>query len=457
MRPSSRTDLLTTDQGFVSDAPEPTQDPTEIQGSIRSSVVTALPVAVSGMLANGANIIVTILLARLLSNQGYGAYAQLTGLFLVVSMPGSAIIVAVVRRTALWRTSGSHTALIGWAQRMHGRMSWLLGIWAAIVLALCVPVADLLAKPSPVAVAAMLGGAGVWVILCVDRGFLQGTRSYRPLSANLLIEGGVRTVAVLVLAVAFKLPGAALGILVAEAASAVHARRAAGVALHEATDDGMSITPPSVRRDLVIDLIAALVALALIAVLQNIDVILFGQLNPSQAGSYAAVSVMCKGLVFAAIVLGGYLLPEAAISYHEGTHALRQLAATFAMLAVPAVALLAVAVFFPEQAIKLIFGSRYLGAQAAFEPLAFAMVLFSATVLLSLYLLAHGEHWIVVLLGLGAGLAAVMIEAAHGVAVETARNDLYVQAGLLAATALGFSLAHWRTHGRASPLAALDA
>jgi O-antigen/teichoic acid export membrane protein len=416
-----------------------------------------LPVAVAGMLANGANIIVTILLARLLSTQGYGAYAQLTGLFLVVSMPGSAIIVAVVRRTALWRTGGSHTALAAWSDRMHHRMTWFLGIWIALVAAVCIPVAELLAKPSPVAVAGMLVGAGVWVLLCVDRGFLQGTRSYRPLSSNLLIEGGVRTVAVLALAALFKLPGAALGILVAEAASALHARRAADRALSSATDDGLSLEPPSIRRDLVIDLIAALVALALIAVLQNVDVILLGRLNPKEAGAYAAVSVMCKGLVFAAIVLGGYLLPEAAISYHEGTHALRQLAATMAMLAVPAVVLLVAAVTFPEQLIKLIFGSRYLGAQGAFEPLALAMILFSGTVLLSLYLLAHGQHWIVLVLGIGAGLAAIMIEAAHGAPVATAENDLYVQSGLAAVTVVGFAIAHLRTHGMPSPLSSSEA
>ena len=149
-------------------------------------------------------------------------------------------------------------------------------------------------------------------------------------------------------------------------------------------------------------------------------------------------------------------MPEAAISYHEGTHALRQLTATFAMLAVPAALLIIVAVGFPEQMIKLIFGSRYLGAQDAFEPLAFAMVCFSVTVLLAFYLLAHGEHWIVLLLGIGAALAAGMIEVAHGAPVATARNDLYVQAGLMVATVIGFVIAHQRAHGRPSPLAAVD-
>ena len=423
-------------------------------GSIRSNVLTALPVAVAGMLANGANIIVTILLARLLTNQGYGAYAQLVGLFLIISMPGSAIIVAVVRRTAMWKTAGGDLALVDWAAKMHARMNWFLGAWVVVVLGLSYPIAHLLAKPSPVAVAAMLAGAGVWVLVCVDRGFLQGTRSYRPLSTNLLIEGGVRMVAVLIFAAAFKLPGAALGILIAETAAAFHARQAAGLALAPEGQELKDVQPPHIRRDLVIDLIAALFALALIAWLQNVDVILLGHANPTESGSYAAVSVVCKGLVFAAIVLGSYLLPEAAISYHEGTHALRQLGATFAMLAVPAGLLVAVAWAMPGQLIRLIFGARYLGAQEAFLPLAVAMVLFSITVILSMYLLAHGQRWIVGLLALGALGTTGMIWAAHGSPVGTARNDLVVQAGLAVASAVGLVIAHRRTHGLPSPLGA---
>jgi len=419
--------------------------------SIRSGVVTAMPVALAGLVANGANIIVTVLLARMLSNQAYGAFAQLVGLFLVVSMPGSAVIVGVVRRTASWRTAGSHIALARWASRMHSRMAWLFGGYALLVIAVCVPVSNFLAKPSPVAVLSMLLGAGLWVVLCIDRGFLQGTRSYRPLASNLLVEGGVRTVAVLGLALVFKLPGAAVGVLLAEIATAIHARITAERALHLATDDGLSLTPPSVRRDLVVDLIAALMALALIAVLQNVDVILLGQLNPDAAGSYAAVSVACKALVFAAFVLGGYLLPEAAISHHEGVHALRQLAATLTMLAVPALLLVSVAVLIPDQVLRLVFSSRYLGAEAAFAPLALAMTALSVTVVVTMYLLAHGQRWVVALLAIGGIAAAISIDAARGEPLATAQADLAVQVTLAVAVSIGLFVFHRRNHGHEDP------
>jgi len=70
---------------------------------------------------------------------------------------------------------------------------------------------------------------------------------------------------------------------------------------------------------------------------------------PGVSGSYAAVSVASKALVFGALVLGGgYLLPEAAIRWREGGHALRQSAVTMLLLAVPAAALLALALAAPH-------------------------------------------------------------------------------------------------------------
>ena len=407
-----------------------------------SGVVTALPVAFAGAATGLAGIIVTILLARILSNQGYGAYAQLVSLFLIISMPGSALIVAVVRRTAAWRTAGSHVALSDWAERTHRRMFILFGFFAVLVLALCVPISWLLAKPSPISVAFFLLGAGLWVVLCIDRGFLQGTQRYHGLAANYLVEGGVRTLAVLGFAAIFKLPGAALGVLVGELVTLVHARRSADRALAETTGDGLAEAPPSIRREIVIDLVVALAALALLALLQNIDVLILGRLNHAQAGSYAAVSIACKSLLLAAVVLGGYLLPEAAISHHEGEHALRQLAATLGILAVPAVTLIFLGVFFPGQVITLVFGKRYLGAEGAFAPLAVSMTLLSITFIVTMYLLAHGHRWVVALLAPGAVVAAIAINAAHGKPTATATADLVVQAGLCVATCLMLVFAH---------------
>ena len=116
------------------------------------------------------------------------------------------------------------------------------------------------------------------------------------------------------------------------------------------------------RRRVVVDLAVASLALSMIAVLQNVDVLVVGREDPSRSGAYAAVSVTSKAIVFGAIVLGGYLLPEAAIRWRQGGHALRQLGVVLMFLAVPAVVLLVIAFTKPELFLSVVFHHHYLAA-----------------------------------------------------------------------------------------------
>lgn len=196
------------------------------------------------------------------------------------------------------------------------------------------------------------------------------------------------------------------------------------------------------RRQLLLDLLTALAAMALLALLQNIDVIVLGREAPHSSGGYAAVSVASKALVFGAIALGGYLLPEAAIRWRQGGHALRQLVVTLCLLAVPAAALLCVAVAFPHLLLSVVFSNRYLAAQDAFVWLALAMVCLSMTVVLTIYLLAIGRRWIAAVLAVGAVATTTAVAMAHGSPTSTAVSDLVVQALLAVVTIALFVGAH---------------
>ena len=167
----------------------------------------------------------------------------------------------------------------------------------------------------------------------------------------------MRLAAVLVLVLAgFGPSGAAVGVLIGEVVAAGHARYAAvrawsggqGPHLWRAVGWVAAVRPDpvlgakaSVRRTVALDLAVASISLSMVAVLQNVDVLVVGRDNPTQSGAYAAVSVTSKAIVFGAVVLGGYLLPEAAIRWRQGGHALRQLAVVLVLLAVPSVLLLA--------------------------------------------------------------------------------------------------------------------
>jgi O-antigen/teichoic acid export membrane protein len=196
------------------------------------------------------------------------------------------------------------------------------------------------------------------------------------------------------------------------------------------------------RRTVVLDLVVASVSLSMVAVLQNIDVLVVGRDNPGHSGAYAAVSVTSKAIVFGAIVLGGYLLPEAAIRWRQGGHALRQLAVVLVLLAIPSVLLLAVAVVAPEQILQLVFHHAYTSAADALAPLVLAMILLSVSVVLTMYLLAVGQRWVAIALVGGAVVLTLAVLSVHGAPRATAFVDLAVQAGVLLVVMCGFAIVH---------------
>jgi amino acid transporter len=79
------------------------------------------------------------------------------------------------------------------------------------------------------------------------------------------------------------------------------------------------------------------------------------------------------------------------------------------------------------------------------------MAALSVTVVLTMYLLAHGQRWVVMLLGAGAIAAVVAINAADGSPTATANADLVVQAVLAVACIAGLIIVHVRNHGIEPP------
>jgi O-antigen/teichoic acid export membrane protein len=418
--------------------------------SVRSGLTQAGPVAIAGLVVNGAGALVVIAVARLVSSRSYGEIAQLLGLFFILSMPGSAVLVGVVRRVTALQNAGRAEQVRPWIRKVHRVGLIALAVEIVIVLVLQGWIARQLSLANSEGVVLILVAAGIWILLCVDRGLLQAHRGYRALAGNLLVEGGVRTFFVVVLVVAhLGVAGYALGVFLGEVVATVHAHWLAS----KTWSDGSVVTaPPSgydaeadsslVRRRLLADVSAAFVGLALLGLLQNVDVILLGRLNHHNVGPYAAISVASKALVFGALALGAYLLPEATIRWNEGGHAIRQLGVTLIFLAVPAALLLAISVFVPRWFLTLVFSAKLSSAAPAFASLVLAMVFLSFSVLVTNYLFGIGSRWIVFLLGGGSVLAVILIALADGGKVATARADLVAQGALAVGMGIAFIAIH---------------
>jgi len=467
------------------------ETPTRTTADPSAEMRRAVPLAIAAALAGVASLLTTVFVAHVLTTRGYGTLIVLLGLFLVLSMPGSALLVGVVRRVSSWEAHGYADKVRPWVAQVHRVGEGSLLVLAVVTWLIRVPVAHALSLPGPSGVMEILTAGGVWVLVSIDRGLLQVRQNYVALSYNLVIEASTRTVMTVGLAKELGVEGAALGLLLAELVTATHARitstrtiaspptpltvaaaetavvgleaTGAVVALsaereqgaggpapgtpEAAAGEGAPVMSTHSGRDLLADVFTALGSLALLAILQNADVILLGSKAPHRSGAYAAISVPSKALVFGALIFVNYLLPEATIRHQRGSHALRQLATTLGVVAVPCVTLLLLAVAVPHRLLSVVFGKRLTAAAPAFSTLVLAMILLSVTVVLTVYLLGVAWRWVVVVLALGAGALAAFAALANGQYVATARADLGVQAGLCAAMIVCFVSVH-RGHTR---------
>ena len=228
--------------------------------SFLSGIFQAGPLAVGGLIANGLNVVATVAVARLLTTNQYGGVAQLLGLYFVLSMPGSALLVSVVRRITAMTTYGRGAEAREWTTRLYRRAVVGVALWSILSVAVEGPISHALRLPDDGGVACTMIAAGFWLLLSLDRAILQSHRRYASLGLSLIIEIGVRTVLVLTFAeLGWGIWGYAAGLLIGEVVATAQARGAGGRAWSYVTQAALPADRASLSRTLSTDLMAALV------------------------------------------------------------------------------------------------------------------------------------------------------------------------------------------------------
>jgi glycosyltransferase involved in cell wall biosynthesis/O-antigen/teichoic acid export membrane protein len=364
-------------------------DPPRLRDALAGSeTLKAAGMAAATIASNAIALLFTVLFARILGANDYGSLAALISTFVILAVPGSALQVAVARETALGRLGlGSRLAatLAGWRRRL-----WIGGLaLTAAALLLRRPIAELISVPEAWAAAATAPTAFLWVLLSVERGALQGEHAYRPVAWSVVCEALGRLIFGLVLVAAgLGVTGAYLGSPISMLAVALAlwwvSRRRLG--------------PPArgepVRRlgEMVGGAWPAVLGLVLIAVLQNVDVIMVKrQIGGDAAGAYAAAAVAAKAVVWVAIGIGLYLLPEATRAARAGEDPRRALIRALALVGAVAVPMLIVYALAPGTVLRLAFGPETVRAQDALLVLGVAMTLLAIGYLAVQYMLALGR------------------------------------------------------------------
>ncbi|HVI36157.1 MAG TPA: oligosaccharide flippase family protein, partial [Gaiellales bacterium] len=341
---------------------------------------------VSNVLALGF----TVVFARVLGASGYGDLAVLLSSFIIMMVPGSALQIAAAREISHDIAEGDPNAGAGvrrWLQR--------LVVATLVVALLAIPLRSLIAALINIdedwAAAAIPVTAMLWVILSVLRGALQGFQQYKTVALSIVGEATSRIVFALILVgVGLDVTGAFLG----SACSLV----AIALILMGPLSRQLEGVNPDVARDLRLRQLLAgawvpVMGLTLLLALQELHVIIVKHLatRHDEAGSYAVAAVAGKAIMWIAIGLGLYLLPEASRRAKRGEDARPILLRTLGLigaLAVPAVLIYSVA---GEPLLRIVFGEDLTQASNALPFLGIAMSLLACSYLSVQYLLAMGR------------------------------------------------------------------
>src|SRR4051812_10271799 len=417
---------------------------TSLRQQLRSSeTVKASGLAGATLAANAVQLGFTIVFTRLLGKAGYGSLAALVSAFLILLVGGQALQVAAARETTL-RALGEGGRL---AATLRDWTIQLVGVTlavAALGYVLRDPLAHLVGVPEhPLAAAAILPTGALWLLLSLQRGALQGVHAYAPVGISLVVEALMRLVCGLGLVlIGAGVTGAFLGTPLALAltatALAVVLRRRLGPADREHA--------PRRLRSLLRGAWAPIGALALLALLQNVDVIIVRhQLGGDQAGSYAAAAVAAKAVVWVAIGIALHLLPEATRRAAAGLDPLPVLRRALGVLAVVAAPALLIFALAPKLLLRLAFGSEFVTAAGALVVLGLAMTLLACAYLTVQYMLALGRRSFLWVLGVVAVLEPFLLSSGTFSLVSYAALVL----GLQCAAAGGVLLLALRLRGRA--------
>jgi O-antigen/teichoic acid export membrane protein len=381
----------------------------------------AAGMAAAQLASNAIALIFTVVFARILGASGYGSLAVLVSALIILAVPGSALQIAVARQLSRGLAQGDPSAGSGvwhWLER--------LAVATAIVAAAAIPLRDVIASIVNVdetwAAAAVPVSAMLWAVLCVERGALQGLGSYRLVAFSLVAEAlGRLLFALALVGVGLDVTGAFLG----NALCFVAVGAALGLALRRRLPAGGRGSGVELR-DLLMRARVPVVALSLLFGLQELHIIVVKHsVSDDAAGSYAVAAVAAKAIIWVAVGLGLYLLPEATRRANAGIDARPILSRSLAVIGLCALPALAIFTFGGEQLLSAAFGEDLTRSAGALPWLGAAMTMLSCTNLSVQYLLALHKRAFVAVLAVAAVLEVVVL-AGVGADLERLAFSLFV-------------------------------
>jgi O-antigen/teichoic acid export membrane protein len=375
----------------------------------------------------------TFVFARLIGD--YGSLAALVKYLIILTVAGQAMQVATAREGVLGHL-GLGEDMLATLRRWSKSMLVVTGVLTVLSIVFRQPIADLIGvKLDAWAAAAGLPAGCLYLEVSLLRGALQGIGDYKTVGLSLIGEQGSRLVLGTILAVAgLGLTGAYLGSFFSYVAMSLYCayylrRQLTAPSEHSLASAALSLWT-HVKRAWV-----PIAGLAVIAVLQNIDVIAAKhRFTTNVASAYAATAVAAQVLIWVAMGAGFYLVPEVSRRRAEGEDTRGVLLRALGIVAVCSLPCLLIYAFAAHPLLTIAFSHKRATAYRSLLPLGAAFTVLAATYLSVQYMLALKRRWFLVVIGAVACLEPVLL-------LHASRHPAGFAAVVLAVQAVGAVLA----------------
>ena len=369
----------------------------------------AIGLAAATMAANLVAVVFTVIFTRLLGADGYGSLAALLNLTIILFVPGSALQVAAAREGMLGRL-GRNGELAGTLRRWTRHILIVLAVVAVGAAIAREPLAAALDVEQEWAAAAVPATGVMWLLLCLQRGLLQSARAYNAVALSVVLEAlGRLAVSLAFVGVGAGVTGAYIGTLASLAVAATVVgyvlRRRLGAPTAGAREHPLR----AVARDAALPI----AVLTVVAALQNVDVIMAKHaLSDSVAGVYAATTVAAKAVIWIAVGLGFWVLPEATRRAAAGADPRAVLARGLGVIGAIAACSLTVFATVPALLLRTAFGAEYETGESVLLALGAAYALLAAAYIGVQFLLGLRHRWFAAALGVVALAEPVLLASA---------------------------------------------
>ena len=373
---------------------------------------------------SAVNYLYHLAMGRMLGPASYGELASLISLIGLLGIIPASVSLMIVKHVASAKNEHEINSLVGWFKAKIFRASLLFFI------------AVLIASPF---IASFLNISGVSYLILIaisflfslqaslNRSILQGLLKFKEMVISILVENSAKLIiSIFLVYLGFQVGG----VMVALVVSALLGLYITNIYLKSKSSKKV-ILPPDVKSMLAFTIPVGIQTIATTSLYSSDLILVKHFFSAHEAGIYAALSTLGKIIFFGTGPIGAVMFPLVSQRNALGKpHKKIFLYSLFATL-ILSLGVLAVYLWFPKLAIRLLYGSAYLEASTLLVWFGIFISLFTLSSLMINYSLSLGKTRVVLLPLIAAVIQIIMIWFFHQSLLEVVTISIIITALLL--------------------------